>query len=320
MPNFGVIQEDYIIDVMKEQADLKKKMDKSIASGTLEERNIEGGLYLLYSKNESEDVQRIERVVGLEYLQFHFCVTERMQLVFNGGNYTMPLDSERSIVLYNPQVALPMNVLLVPGASMVSLLMPIEKLHGFFSKEAHFIAFLNEENKDKKYYKEHSTAPEVITVLNQILNRSPHPIVAPLYYRAKALELLSLYYNMPQDIDLEQCPFLVDEKNVAKIRLAKEIIISRMVDPPTLQELSDEIQLPLNRLKQGFKQVYGDTVYGFLFEYKMERSRQLLASGSLNVNEVGLELGYSAASHFIAAFRRKYGTTPKKFVMGLTSS
>ena len=232
----------------------------------------------------------------------------------------MPLDSERSIVLYNPQVALPMNILLVPGASMVSLLIPIEKLHGFFSKEAHFIAFLNEENKDKKYYKEHSTAPEVITVLNQILNRSPHPIVAPLYYRAKALELLSLYYNMPQDIDLEQCPFLVDEKNVAKIRLAKEIIISRMVNPPTLQELSDEIQLPLNRLKQGFKQVYGDTVYGFLFEYKMERSRQLLASGSLNVNEVGLELGYSAASHFIAAFRRKYGTTPKKFVMGLTSA
>ena len=93
---------------------------------------------------------------------------------------------------------------------------------------------------------------------------------------------------------------------MAKIRLAKEIIIERMTEPPTLQELADEIQLPLNRLKEGFKQVYGDTVFSFLFEYKMERARQLLAEGSLNVNEVGLEIGYSAASHCIAAFRRKY--------------
>ena len=294
--------------------------DKSIARGILEERDVENGFYLLYSQNESENVERIERKVGLEYLQFHFCVSGKLELVFNEGRYKMPLKKERSLVLYNPQVGLPIDVLLEPGSAMISLLIPIEKLHGFFSKEAHFIAFLNEENRGKKYYKEHPISPSVITILNQILHRSPHPMVAPLYYRAKAMELLSLYYNMPQDIDLEQCPFLVDEKNVAKIRLAKEIIIKRMVDPPTLQELSDEIQLPLNRLKEGFKQVYGDTVFGFLFEYKMERARQLLAEGSLNVNEVGLEIGYSAASHFIAAFRRKYGTTPKRYVMGLTSA
>ena len=242
--------------------------DKSIARGILEERDVENGFYLLYSQNESENTERIERNVGLEYLQFHFCVSGKLDLVFNEGRYKMPLKKERSLVLYNPQVGLPIDVLLEPGSAMVSLLIPIEKLHAFFSREAHFIAFLNEENKGKKYYKEHPISPTVITILNQILQRSPHPIVSPLYYRAKAMELLSMYYNMPQDIDLEQCPFLVDEKNVAKIRLAKEIIIKRMVAPPTLQELADEIQLPLNRLKEGFKQVYGDTVFGFLFEYK----------------------------------------------------
>lgn len=294
--------------------------EKSIARGILEERDVENGFYLLYSKNESEKTERIERKVGLEYLQFHFCVSGKLQFVFNEGKYKMPLKEERSLVLYNPQVTLPINILLDSGSSVVSLLIPIEKLHAFFSKEAHFIAFLNEENKGKKYYKEHPISPSVITILNQILQRSPHPLVAPLYYRAKAMELLSLYYNMPQDIDIEQCPFLIDEKNVAKIRLAKEIIIKQMTNPPTLQELADEIQLPINRLKEGFKQVYGDTVFGFLFEYKMERARQLLAEGSLNVNEVGLEIGYSAASHFIAAFKRKYGTTPKRYVMGLTGA
>jgi AraC-like DNA-binding protein len=42
--------------------------------------------------------------------------------------------------------------------------------------------------------------------------------------------------------------------------------------------------------------------------------------GSHNVNEVGLKVGYSTASHFISAFKKKFGTTPKKYLMGLSVS
>ena len=73
----------------------------------------------------------------------------------------------------------------------------------------------------------------------------------------------------------------------------------------------------LKKLKVGFKQIYGDSVYAFLFDYKMEIARKLLDSGTYNVNEVGLKIGYSTSSHFIAAFRKKYGTTPKKYLMSL---
>jgi AraC-like DNA-binding protein len=41
-----------------------------------------------------------------------------------------------------------------------------------------------------------------------------------------------------------------------------------------------------------------------LFDYKMDFARKLLDSGSYNVNEVGLKIGYSTGSHFIAAFKR----------------
>ena len=37
----------------------------------------------------------------------------------------------------------------------------------------------------------------------------------------------------------------------------------------------------------------------------------MLDSGKYNVNEVGLKVGYSTASHFIAAFKKKFGITPK---------
>jgi AraC-like DNA-binding protein len=50
----------------------------------------------------------------------------------------------------------------------------------------------------------------------------------------------------------------------------------------------------------------------------MEVARKLLETNAHNVNEVGLKVGYSTASHFIAAFKKKYGTTPKKYLMGLS--
>jgi AraC-like DNA-binding protein len=123
-----------------------------------------------------------------------------------------------------------------------------------------------------------------------------------------------------EDPNAEQCPFLIDEDNVLKIRRAKEIIIANMAEPPGLQELADEIGLNLKKLKMGFKQIYGDTVYGFLFDYKMDFARKLLDSGSYNVNEVGLKIGYSTGSHFIAAFKKKFATTPKKYLMSINAN
>lgn len=292
--------------------------EKNIAKGALEERPVEEGFILLCSENNSDKLQELNHKVDVEYLQFHFCIEGSTEFIFNEGSYSIHLKNEHSIILYNPKKELPIYALTDPGTTLVSLLIPIRTLHAFFSKESQFIDFLNDKNRDKKYYKERPISPSWITVLKQILRHNLHPVVCPIYYRAKGMELLSLYFNAPQDIDVEQCPFLVDERNVAKIRLAKEIIIQKMANPPTLQELADEILLPLNRLKEGFKQVYGNTVFGFLLKYKMERARQLLVSGSLNVNEIGQELGYSSPSHFIVAFKREFGTTPKKYAMSLT--
>ena len=259
------------------------------------------------------------REVSSDFVQFHFCIKGSSSFSFNEGNYVLPLKEDISLLLYNPQRTLPLNLTVNAHSWVLSLLLPIKKFHGLFSSEADYITFLSEENKDRKYYKDAPISPSMAIVLNQLMNYNLHPSIKSLYFKGKAYELLSLYFNRPAEADIEQCPFLVDEENVSKIKKAKQIIISRMAEPPTLQELSDEVKLPINRLKEGFKQIYGDSVFSFLFDYKMEVARQLLATGSHNVNEVGLKIGYSTSSHFIAAFKKKFGTTPKKFVMGLSS-
>lgn len=293
-------------------------VEKNVVEGIYNETTIEEGFFILKFENETNEVQLFKRQVSQDFIQFHFCVKGTGSFSFNNGSYRLPIQEDGSLLLYNPQRDLPIEVAVNPHSWVLSVLLPIKKFHSLFSREAGSISFLSDENKDRKYYKDAFISPSMAIVLNQLMNYNLHPSVMPLYFKGKAYELLSLYFNRPAEADVEQCPFLVDEDNVAKIKRAKEIIIARMSEPPTLQELAHEIQLPINKLKEGFKQIYGDSVFSFLFDYKMEVARKLLATGSHNVNEVGLRVGYSTASHFIAAFKKKYGTTPKKFVMGLS--
>ena len=293
------------------------ELQKNVAQSFYEETIVAPGFFILKFNNETDENQIFKREVNTNFIQFHFCVKGAAAFSFNQGHYVLPLKEENSLLLYNPQQDLPISLSLQKHSWLISILLPINKFHELFSTEASYITFLSDENKDRKYYKDGKITPSIAIVLNQLINYNLHPSIKPLYFKGKAYELLSLYFNRPADADVEQCPFLADEENVSKIKKAKEIVISRMFEPPTLQELADEINLPINRLKEGFKQIYGDSVFSFLFDYKMEFARQLLATGAHNVNEVGLKVGYSASSHFISAFKKKFGTTPKKFMMGL---
>ncbi|WP_406685396.1 AraC family transcriptional regulator [Seonamhaeicola sp. MEBiC1930] len=290
---------------------------KNVAQSTFDETKVDEGVLVLTFKNDKSVAQSVEKDIDSTYIQFHFCVKGSAKFMFNQGRYALDIHEENSLLLYNPQRELPINLFVESNSWIVSVLISIKKFHGLFSQEADYISFLNEENKDKKYYKDGVISPSMAIVLNQLINYNLNSSIKGIYYKGKTYELLSLYFNRSEDADIEQCPFLVDESNVIKIRKAKDIIVSRMAEPPSLQELADEIGLSLKKLKEGFKQIYGDSVFSFLFDYKMEVARKLLEAGDDNVNEVGHKVGYSTSSHFIAAFKKKYGTTPKKYIMSL---
>lgn len=292
--------------------------EKNVAEGSFNEVLIEDGFYVLKIQNDTTHIQKVTRAIDSSFIQFHFCLKGNAKFVFNEGHYALEVSEENSLLLYNTQLDLPLNLELNQNSWLVSVVMTIRKFHSLFSKEADYIPFLSTQNKDKKYYTQEGVSPAIAVILSQMMNYNLHPSIKELYIKGKVYELISLYFNKSTDADIEQCPFLVDEDNVQRIRKAKEIMISRMAEPPTLAELSDEIGLSLKKLKEGFKQIYGDSVFSFLFDYKMEYARKMLETGKHNVNEVGLKVGYSTASHFIAAFKKKYGTTPKKYLMGLS--
>lgn len=287
--------------------------------GSQEEIKIENDFILIRFQNDTNEVVHFERQVSTGLIQFHFGLKGKAKFIFNQGNYALEMKEEKSLLLYNPQKELPVHLEIGAQSWIISVLVSIKKFHALFSSEAEYIPFLSDNNREKKYYAEENISPSMAIVLNQIFHYNLNASIKNLYYKGKGYELLSLYFNRNEDPNADHCPFLIDEENVLKIKKAKEIVIANMAEPPGLQELADLVGLNLKKLKMGFKQIYGDSVYSFLFDYKMDYARKLLDSGTYNVNEVGVQIGYSTASHFIAAFKKKFGTTPKKYLMSLTS-
>ena len=275
---------------------------------------IEPDFYVFRYQNNTPEIQEVKKEISVGLIQFHFAVKGKSKFVFNNGAYGLDLLEEKSLLLYNPQKELPLHLEIQPNSWVISILISIKKFHTLFSSEANFIPFWSDENKDKKYYKEETISPAMAIVLNQILHYNLNSSIKQLYFKGKSYEVLSLFFNKNEDASAENCPFLLDDEQVLKIKKAKEIIIQNLSEPPTLQALADQIHLSLKKLKIGFKQVYGNSVYAFLVDYKLEVARKMLDSGNHNVNEVGLHIGYSTASHFIAAFKKKFGTTPKKYI------
>ena len=264
--------------------------------------------------NQSGQERLFNKDLDATYIQFHFCLRGEVEFVFNNGNYRLKISENRYLILYNPKQGLPLNINLKANSILITALISIERFHNLFSQDGHKIDFLSGENSAKKYYKEDDISNTMLFALNQMLLYRTSSITKDLYLKSKIYEIFSLIFDN-KNIDIDQCPFIMNDDQLKKIRLAKEIIINRYMDPPTLIDLSKEINLSLRKLKQGFKETYGTTVFKYLFEHKMELALKLLKDGENNVNEVSFKLGYSNASHFIYAFKNRFGITPRAYML-----
>ena len=264
--------------------------------------------------NQSEKERLFNKDMDATYIQFHFCLRGEVEFIFNNGNYRLKISENRYLILYNPKKGLPLNINLKANSILITALISIERFHNLFSQDGHKIDFLSGENSAKKYYKEDDISNTMLFALNQMLLYRTSSITKDLYLKSKIYEIFSLIFDN-KNIDIDQCPFIMNDDQLKKIRLAKEIIINRYMDPPTLIDLSKEINLSLRKLKEGFKETYGTTVFKYLFEHKMELALKLLKDGENNVNEVSFKLGYSNASHFIYAFKNRFGITPRAYML-----
>jgi AraC-type DNA-binding domain-containing proteins len=133
-----------------------------------------------------------------------------------------------------------------------------------------------------------------------------------LFLQSKALELLALQCaQLEERANLPAPGTKLLPADIRKVHLAREILLHDLQHPPSMSLLARQSGLNTFKLKTGFKQVFGNSVFGYLKDYRLEQARNIIQAGGKTVTAVAYETGYSTLQHFSNEFKRKFGVSPR---------
>lgn len=269
--------------------------------------------FLVYRNVPFPDSQLgLEVNIRENIIQFYFALEGKFDFTMRSG-YSLSLEEGNNFLFYNPSQSMSSKICGPSDGKFVSFFITVDKMHRLFQDAAHTLPFLENEKFKKKIYDTNHYSSAIHLSLLQLFSEGMTENFVEVFSKAKIYETLSYYFDKKSE-EQNACPFLKLEGDMNRIRKAKSILVKNMADPPSLKELAMDVGLSEYKLKRGFSEVYGDSVYRYLLEYKLGYAKLLLDQGQLQVNEIAYELGYANPSHFISAFKKRYGITPKKYM------
>ncbi|WP_173003014.1 AraC family transcriptional regulator [Chitinophaga sp. SYP-B3965] len=130
-----------------------------------------------------------------------------------------------------------------------------------------------------------------------------------LYFEARIMELFLLQAEQAESY-MGRKPLLIKPADVDKLHNARQFVKLNMFESISLQQVARAAGLNDFKLKKGFKELFGTTVFGYLNELKMNHAKRLLLDGGITIGDLAFDLGYSEAQNFTKAFKRHFGYPP----------
>ncbi len=151
---------------------------------------------------------------------------------------------------------------------------------------------------------------QIQQVIAQIMQNKYEGEIQKLFLLSKAIELLVL----AAEAHLRPMPahdaFVKRHADKDKLVAAKELIDKRLNQPASLSDICKIIGINEYKLKRGFKEMYGNTVFGYMTDQRLQLALQTIRDSQQSIAEIAFDLGYATPQHFNNAFKKKYGSTP----------
>lgn len=137
---------------------------------------------------------------------------------------------------------------------------------------------------------------------------------SPKLLDLKLLELLYLI-DLSGDNRLKQSLCAIQQGKHAR-RNIKRLMDQYGVSELSAKELASLSGRSLSSFNREFKSIYGTTPKQWLIDRRMGHAYSLLTETGISVTGAATATGYANVSHFISAFKKKYGVTPRQLKTG----
>ncbi|MBQ9117968.1 MAG: helix-turn-helix transcriptional regulator [Clostridia bacterium] len=97
------------------------------------------------------------------------------------------------------------------------------------------------------------------------------------------------------------------------INAVHKFLVSNLKKRYTIEDLSVKYHINQTTLKTTFKTVFGQSIGGYMKEYRIKQAKDLLCHSDSTIAEIACAVGYENQSKFTAAFRDITGILPRDY-------
>lgn len=102
--------------------------------------------------------------------------------------------------------------------------------------------------------------------------------------------------------------------DIRKIRKGRDLIMNNLqMDLPNLTDLAHQLGTNEFKLKYGFRELYGTTVFKYLVRERLRKAATLVQYTKLTFKTIAEMVGFKSVPHFSRAFKERYEYAPKMF-------
>ena len=160
--------------------------------------------------------------------------------------------------------------------------------------------------------------PEMMSGIRQILQNNYSAAVRKTFLESKVIELLILAVDKAEQNKLEKTISLTayDKERIEEARM---LLLNTPEEYESVIALARKVNINDFKLKKGFRQLYGCSVFDYLQQVRMEKAKILLEETVIPIADIAYMSGYNDPPNFTAAFKRHYGLTPMDIRKGKRS-
>lgn len=103
------------------------------------------------------------------------------------------------------------------------------------------------------------------------------------------------------------------KQDILYIRQARTTLAENFDKNITIPQLARQTGINEAKLKEGFRELYGQSIHAYLQQLRLEKAQQLLSTTNMSVTEITYDIGYSQVTHFTTLFKKEFGLTPTEW-------
>lgn len=154
----------------------------------------------------------------------------------------------------------------------------------------------------------------MLNAINAVVGCQYQDDLKKMFLLSKSMELLVLQAEAYNKLHHSAPKYLKTEYDKERIIYAREYLVQHLDMPPSLIDLAKIAGINEYKLKKGFKEMFGNTVFGYLADIRLEIAKTDILENKKTASEIAFELGYSSVQHFSTAFKKKFGVPPTRCV------